>query len=106
MFEVAQAKGLAKSRDDIRKLPPEQQKDIQREAAARIAAGWKVFDRYYIGPEVQGFAAGDNYRQLRAGLHVTGLRTAQLEWSGGLGWARDSDNRDGLYGRVGLLMRR
>jgi hypothetical protein len=73
---------------------------------ARIAAGWKVFDRYYIGPEVQGFAAGDNYRQLRAGLHVTGLRTAQVEWSGGLGWARDSDNRDGLYGRVGLLMRR
>ena len=42
MFEVAQAKGLAQSRDDMRKLPPEQQKDIQREAAARIAAMGKV----------------------------------------------------------------
>jgi adenylate kinase len=42
MFEVAQAKGLAQSRDDMRKLPPEQQKDIQREAAVRIAAMGKV----------------------------------------------------------------
>jgi hypothetical protein len=73
---------------------------------ARLAFGWKIFDRYYVGPEVQGFAAGDNYRQLRAGLHVTGLRTASVEWSGGLGWAQDSDDRDGPYARIGLLMRR
>ena len=73
---------------------------------ARLAFGWRVFDRYYLGPEVQGFSAGDNYRQFRAGLHVTGLRTAWFEWSGGLGWATDSDDRDGLYGRLGVLMRR
>src|SRR5262245_29980411 len=73
---------------------------------ARVALGWKVFDRYYLGPEVQGFAAGDNYHQFRAGMHVTGLRTEMFEWSGGLGWATDSDNRGGLYGRAGLLMRR
>jgi adenylate kinase len=42
MFEVAQAEGLAKTRDDMRKLPPEQQKSIQREAAVRIAAMGKV----------------------------------------------------------------
>jgi hypothetical protein len=73
---------------------------------ARVAFGWKAFQRYYIGPEVQGFAAGDNYRQLRAGVHITGLRTAMVEWNGGLGWAYDSDDRDGLYARIGVLMRR
>ncbi|HJQ93952.1 MAG TPA: adenylate kinase [Candidatus Thermoplasmatota archaeon] len=42
MFEVAQAEGLAKTRDDMRKLPPDMQKSIQREAAVRIAAMGKV----------------------------------------------------------------
>lgn len=42
MFEVAQGRGLVASRDDMRRLPPEQQKEIQREAAARIAAMGKV----------------------------------------------------------------
>ena len=42
---------------------------------ARFAFGWKILDRYYLGPEVQGFAAGDNYRQFRVGVHVTGLNT-------------------------------
>ena len=73
---------------------------------ARLAMGWRVFDRYYLGPEVQGFAAGDNYRQFRAGIHVTGLRTAMFEWSGGLGWTTDSDDRDGLYGKLGMVLRR
>ena len=73
---------------------------------ARAAFGWKIFDRYYLGPEVQGFAAGDNYRQFRVGVHVTGLRTQWIEWSAGLGWATDSDDRDGLYGKLGVLMRR
>ena len=73
---------------------------------ARIAWGWRMFDRFYIGPEVQGFAAGDNYRQFRAGVHVTGLKMQMFEWSAGVGWARDSDDRDGLYGKLGLLMRR
>lgn len=42
MFEVAQAEGLAKARDDMRKLAPDVQKSIQREAAMRIAALGKV----------------------------------------------------------------
>ena len=52
---------------------------------ARFAFGWKVFDRYYLGPEVQGFAAGDNYRQFRVGAHVTGLKYRWFEWSGSAG---------------------
>ncbi|HEX2066758.1 MAG TPA: adenylate kinase [Candidatus Thermoplasmatota archaeon] len=37
MFEVASAKGLVQSRDEMRRLPAETQKAIQREAARRIA---------------------------------------------------------------------
>ena len=62
--------------------------------------------RFYVGPEVQAFAAGDNYQQFRAGLHVTGFRTAEFEWSAGLGWAIDSDDRNSFYGKLGILTRR
>ena len=65
-----------------------------------------MFERFYIGPEVQGFAAGDNYRQFRVGAHVTGFKSEWFKWSGSLGWATDSDDRDGLYGKLGILMRR
>jgi hypothetical protein len=72
---------------------------------ARLAAGVRALDWFYIGPEVQGFAADDNYHQLRAGLHVTGLRFNDIEWSVGTGWALDSDDRSGVYGKLGLLTR-
>ncbi len=37
MFEVAQKRKLVTSRDDMRRLPPEVQRKIQKEAAQRIA---------------------------------------------------------------------
>ena len=37
MLEVAQRKGLVKARDEMRRLPAETQKEIQREAASSIA---------------------------------------------------------------------
>lgn len=73
--------------------------------SGRIAYGWRLFDAFYAGPEVAGFS-DVNYKQFRAGLHITGLKFRFLEWSAGLGWATDSDDRDGLYGRVGLFARR
>lgn len=73
--------------------------------AARLAFGWRLFDAFYTGPEIGAFG-DDNYRQLRAGLHVTGLKWRFLEWSAGFGWATDSDDRDGLYGRIGFFARR
>ncbi len=73
--------------------------------SARAAFGWRAFDHFYAGPEVQGFAFDGNYRQLRAGLHVTAFKTENFEWSGAIGWALDSDHRDGLYGRLGLIAR-
>jgi hypothetical protein len=73
--------------------------------SARIAAGWRLFDRYYLGPELQAFTADDNYHQARVGIHVTGLKFQQFEWSAGFGWAIDSDDRDSLYGKLGLISR-
>jgi hypothetical protein len=76
--------------------------------AARIAAGWRAFDRFYLGPEVVAFG-GPEYRQLRLGVHVTGLKVHlfdwRFEWHGGVGYAFDDDDRDGAYGRLGLLIR-
>jgi hypothetical protein len=73
--------------------------------SARIAAGWRMFERYYLGPELQAFAADDNYHQTRVGLHVTGFKYEMYEWSAGLGWAIDSDERGSLYGKLGVISR-
>jgi hypothetical protein len=59
-----------------------------------------------VGPEVQAFGADDNYQQFRAGLHVTGFRTGTFEWSAGAGWATDTDDRSGAYGKLSLWTRR
>jgi len=72
----------------------------------RLATGWRAFDAFYVGPEVQAFGADDNYRQFRAGLHVTGFRTGQFEWSTGVGWADDTDHHSGAYGKLGVFTRR
>jgi hypothetical protein len=74
--------------------------------SVRAAFGWRLFDRFYLGPETAAFASNGNYRQVRAGLHLTGFKTATLEWSAGLGWANDTDRRSSLYGKIGLIARR
>lgn len=74
--------------------------------SARAAFGWRLFDAFYLGPEVGGFAGDDSYRQLRAGLHVTGAKFDFMEWWLAAGFARDSDRNDGLYARFGVLVRR
>lgn len=71
----------------------------------RLALGWRVFDRFYLGPEAATFMC-DNYRQYRVGLHVTGMKAGDFEWSAGAGYAQDSDDRDSAYMRLGLLVRR
>ena len=55
--------------------------------SARVAFGWRLFDAFYLGPEVAGFAGGDTYKQWRAGIHITGFRTGTIEWSLAAGWA-------------------
>lgn len=59
MFEVAQAKGLVAHRDDMRRLPPERQKEVQREAAQRIAAlGDVVVDTHCSVKTPRGYLPG------------------------------------------------
>jgi hypothetical protein len=73
--------------------------------AARAAYGWKLFDMFYAGPETQVYG-GDGYAQVRFGAHLTSLKTGVTEWSAAGGWAIDSDERDSIYLRLGLMQRR
>jgi hypothetical protein len=71
----------------------------------RLAIGWRATDRFWIGPEIE--TSGDAvYRQFRIGAHVTALRARFGEWTFNAGYVRDSDRRDGIYGRLGFLIRR
>ena len=72
---------------------------------ARIAYGWRVFDKFYLGPEAQAYDTNP-YFHARAGIHVTAFKTEDREWSGAVGYASDNDHRSGIYLRVGVLMRR
>lgn len=71
----------------------------------RGAAGWRVEDRFWAGPEVE--TSGDQvYRQYRIGAHVTSLKWSAFEWSLGAGYVEDNSHRSGLYGRISVLTRR
>ncbi len=72
---------------------------------SRVATGWRVLDKMWIGPEI--LALGDmSYQQYRVGAHITGLKAKWFEWSVGGGWVTDSDQRGGYYGRISILLRR
>jgi hypothetical protein len=70
----------------------------------RIAAGWRLFDLFWIGPEA---ALSNDYfsQQTRIGGHLTGLRTGPYEWSFAAGHVRDNFERQGVYARFGMVMR-
>jgi hypothetical protein len=70
----------------------------------RAAFGWRLFDRFFAGPEGQAFWCVD-YQQLRLGAHLTGWRFDALEWQAGAGWATDSEHRAGPYLRLGFNAR-
>lgn len=59
MFEVAGEKNLAKSRDEMRKLKPEVQRAIQKEAARRIAKmGEVIVDTHCTVKTPKGYLPG------------------------------------------------
>ncbi len=73
--------------------------------SARGAAGWRIADMFWLGPEIS--TSGDDYsQQYRVGMHLTGFKTAGLDWSAATGYVQDSFNRSGVYGRFGLSLRR
>lgn len=67
----------------------------------RIAPGWQMPAGFYLGPEFEIYRERD-YRKLRLGMHLTGLRFLGLEWrlSGGL--QSTSDRSSAYYGTLGL----
>ena len=72
--------------------------------SARGAAGLRLFDRFWTGPEIS--TSSDEFStQYRVGAHLTGFRTADIEWSAAAGYLTDSFNRDGIYGRIGVAVR-
>ncbi|MBY0381955.1 MAG: cellulose biosynthesis protein BcsS [Xanthobacteraceae bacterium] len=71
----------------------------------RGAAGWRVFDSFWAGPEIE--TSGDEiYHQYRAGAHITSLKFGDYEWALGGGYVSDNNDRSGFYGRFSLLTRR
>lgn len=78
---------------------------IANSFSARGAAGWRVADLFWLGPEIS--MSGDDYsQQYRAGLHLTGFKLAGLDWTAAAGYVQDSFHRSGAYGRLGVSMRR
>ncbi|MEA2898296.1 MAG: hypothetical protein QOJ84_3911 [Bradyrhizobium sp.] len=72
--------------------------------SARAAAGWRVFDQFWAGPEIS--ASSDEFsQQYRIGAHLTGFKLAPFEWSAAAGYVTDSFHRSGVYGRIGVLTR-
>lgn len=72
--------------------------------SARAAAGVRVFDQFWAGPEIS--ASRDDFsQQYRVGAHLTGFRLAVFEWSAAAGYVTDSFHRNGIYGRIGVLTR-
>jgi hypothetical protein len=78
---------------------------IDHNYSFRAAAGWRIADLFYLGPEVQAYAS-DGYMQRRVGIHLTAFRFRDLEWSAAGGFARDSDDRDSAYVRLSVSRRR
>lgn len=77
---------------------------IDNAISARAAAGWRLFDRFWIGPEAS--RSRDFFStQTRYGAHLTGLRTGNYEWSVAAGHIADSYDRDGIYARIGVSLR-
>jgi hypothetical protein len=70
----------------------------------RIAAGWRLFDAFWIGPEAT--LSRDYFsKQTRVGGHLTGLRTGSYEWSFAAGFVHDNFQREGLYARFGIMLK-
>jgi hypothetical protein len=74
-----------------------------------MADGWPAVFGCSIwpwsGPEVS--AITDEFStQTRVGLHLTGLRWQDLEWSAAAGYLQNNFHRNGAYGRLGVLVRR
>ncbi len=59
----------------------------------------------HLGPEAEFYRQGD-YRKLRLGLHLSGIRLFGLSWRVAGGWQKTSDRKGEAYATLGLYWRR
>jgi hypothetical protein len=71
----------------------------------RLAPGWRLAQDIHAGPEIEGYRERD-YRKVRLGLHLTGLRLLGVNWRVSGGWQRTSDRPSEPYATVGLHWQR
>lgn len=71
---------------------------------AREAIGIRVFNRAFVGPEIEQIWCAD-FEEIEFGAHLTGLRINSVEWSLASGFALTSDQRSGPYLRLGVNTR-
>ncbi len=65
-------------------------------AWARVSGGYRLWDDVHVGPEASYKHEGD-WRETRAGLHVTGLAFGGVTWRLSGGRAFGGSGRDGYY---------
>lgn len=71
----------------------------------RAAAGLKVFDAAFVGPELTIYAT-PTYRETRWGAHVTGLSLGRVTLRVSAGWMTDDAHRHGSpYASLGAWIR-
>lgn len=77
----------------------------RRSAWGRLALGYRLWGRAFVGPEIAGYAT-ETYRKAQVGLHVTGVELGgfALRLSGGAQWERERRLGPyiGLSGHFGL----
>lgn len=74
-------------------------------SSARIAAGWKIAQWLYLGPEVELYRERD-YFKVRLGLHLTGIELFGVTWRLSAGAQKSRDDKSGAYATVGLHWKR
>lgn len=70
-------------------------------SGARLAAGWKLAPRLYLGPEVEAYRERSFYK-LRLGLHLTGIRLLGVSWRLSAGVQKTSIDKSAAYATLGF----
>lgn len=77
----------------------------QNQLWGRLAAGYRIADLAYVGPELEATAA-PGYSKWRFGAHVTDLAFWGANWRASAGRELANDRHRGAYFSVGMYWRR
>lgn len=74
-------------------------------SGARVAAGWRMAQQLYLGPEVELYRERD-YFKVRLGMHLTGLEFFGITWRLSAGAQKSRDDRNEIYATLGFHWKR